>query len=171
MLRNASVLIVWYTPLDRVFSSRSLTGLYNKEGRQVFKIWNERPNDFKVPLGQIANHLPRLGNFPSWCSCWFHDYNWVIINGWQECHVHRKTHFLASLTSANTLASVRAKVAPRSPGCRRNSLATCMSSNCYFCFQKLGITNQISEFCHMIIVKPNHWNITVTCTHFIAIAY
>ena len=37
------------------------------------------------------------------------------------------------------------------PGRMRNSLA---SSNSYFCCQKVGITNYISECCHMTIVNP-----------------
>ena len=34
-------------------------------------------------------------------------------------------------------------------GHRRNSLASSTSSNCYFCCQKVGNTNQTSEHCHM----------------------
>jgi len=52
------------------------------------------------------------------------------------------------------------------PGHRKNGLATYMSPNCYFCCQKVGSTNQISECGHMLIVKPNncvmHSNIAVT---------
>jgi len=47
------------------------------------------------------------------------------------------------------------------PGCRRNSLATYVRSNCYFRCQKTGSTNQISKHCHMTILRPNciiHWN-------------
>ena len=41
------------------------------------------------------------------------------------------------------------------PGCRRNGLATSVSSNCYFRCLKVGSTNQISECSHMTTVKPN----------------
>ena len=40
-------------------------------------------------------------------------------------------------------------------GCRRNGLATSVSSNYYFRCLKVGGTNQISEHCHMTTVKPN----------------
>ena len=47
--------------------------------------------------------------------------------------------------------------------CMRNSLETSTSSNCYFCFQKGGCTNQISEHRHMTIVNCNiHRNVMVT---------
>ena len=48
--------------------------------------------------------------------------------------------------------------------CRRNGLATFASSHCYFHCLKVGSTNQMSEHCHMTIVKLNcivHWNVTV----------
>ena len=51
------------------------------------------------------------------------------------------------------------------PGCRRNGLATSVSSNCYFCCLKVGSTNQISECSHTTTVNPNsvmHWIVTVT---------
>jgi len=51
------------------------------------------------------------------------------------------------------------------PGRRRNGLATSASSNCYFCYLKVGSTDQISERSHMTTVKPDcimHWTIAVT---------
>jgi len=41
------------------------------------------------------------------------------------------------------------------PGHRRNSLATSVGSNCYFCCLKVGSTIQTSECSHMAIAKPN----------------
>ena len=71
--------------------------------------------------------------------------NWY---GWVQKHVLNHAR--------NILASF--------PGHRRNGLVTSVSSNCYFCCQKVCSTNQISEHCHMTTVNPNcvmHWNITV----------
>jgi len=39
------------------------------------------------------------------------------------------------------------------PGHRRNGLANSMSSNCYFRWQKVASTNQVSERCQMTKVK------------------
>ena len=50
------------------------------------------------------------------------------------------------------------------PGRRRNSLATSVSSNCYFRCLKVGSTNQISEHSHMTTIQPNcvmHWTVAV----------
>ena len=102
-----------------------------------------------------------------WHTCNRHKVHWILgITG--------SKRWIASVSMSPCLMAATANLSTRYfasfPGHGRNSLATSASSNCYFRCQKAGITNQISECCHMTTIKPNncvmHWTVTVTPIHF-----